>query len=153
VTLPDGITFKDKDGKVRNEVRVKWWQEDLSTYRKAAQGPPQEVEKIPDLPMPEEWASAFRYLPQDVATREAREASRSHASDSPSSSERTDARTARQDGEYPPVLFGHYWFTGTPEVISPRFACLDYSAARDGPLVAYRWDGEAELSSERLAWM
>ncbi len=25
----------------------------------------------------------------------------------------------------PPVLFGHYWFTGKPEVISPRFACLD----------------------------
>jgi len=53
----------------------------------------------------------------------------------------------------PPVLFGHYWFTGAPKVISPRFACLDYSAARDGPLVAYRWDGETELSSEKLAWV
>jgi hypothetical protein len=152
VKLPDGITFKDKDGKVRDEVRVKWWEQDLSTYRKAAQGPAEEVAKIPDLPTPAEWASAFRYLPQDVATREAREASRSRASDSPSSSERMDARTARQDGEYPPVLFGHYWFTGTPEVISPRFACLDYSAARDGPLVAYQWDGEAELKSEKLSW-
>jgi len=53
----------------------------------------------------------------------------------------------------PPVLFGHYWFTGRPEVISPHFACLDYSAARDGPLVAYRWDGEKALSSEKLAWV
>jgi hypothetical protein len=53
----------------------------------------------------------------------------------------------------PPVLFGHYWFSGTPNVISPRFACLDYSAARDGPLVAYRWDGEAQLSSQKLMWV
>jgi hypothetical protein len=53
----------------------------------------------------------------------------------------------------PPVLFGHYWFTGKPEVISKQFACLDYSVAKDGPLVAYRWDGEAELSSEKLTWV
>jgi Calcineurin-like phosphoesterase len=153
VELPPGITFKDKDGKVRNEVRVKWWQEDLSTYRKAAQGPPEEVEKVPDVPLPAEWLREFRGLPQDVATRGAREASRSHISESPLSSERRDARTARLDGECPPVVFGHYWFTGKPEVISPRFACLDYSAARDGPLVAYRWDGEAELTSDKLAWV
>jgi hypothetical protein len=53
----------------------------------------------------------------------------------------------------PPVLFGHYWFTGKPAVISPRFACLDYSVASGGPLVAYRWDGESELSSDKLAWV
>jgi Calcineurin-like phosphoesterase len=58
-----------------------------------------------------------------------------------------------QDGEYAPVLFGHYWFTGTPTVISRKFACLDYSVARGGPLVSYRWDGEEELSSEKLAWV
>ena len=152
VKLPEGFSFKDKDGKERNEVRVKWWKDDLSTYRRAAQGPPEEVEKIPDLPMPAEWLKEFGALPQDVATREAREASQSHASDSPSSSERMDARTARPDGEQPPVIFGHYWFTGKPEVISPRFACVDYSAAKDGPLVAYRWDGEQELKSDKLTW-
>ena len=53
----------------------------------------------------------------------------------------------------PPVMFGHYWFTGKPEVISPRFTCVDYSAARDGPLVAYRWDGEEELKTEKMAWV
>jgi calcineurin-like phosphoesterase family protein len=52
----------------------------------------------------------------------------------------------------PPVIFGHYWFEGEPAVISPRFACLDYSVARDGPLVAYRWDGEPELSSGKIVW-
>jgi hypothetical protein len=115
VDLPAGISFQDKEGKVRREVRVRWWQEDLSTYRKAMIGPPEEMEKIPDAPMPAEWV-AHPYSGR-------------------------------------PVLFGHYWFTGTPRVISPRFACLDYSAARDGPLVAYRWDGEAELSSEKLTWV
>jgi hypothetical protein len=55
--------------------------------------------------------------------------------------------------EGPPVLFGHYWFSGTPEVISPQFACLDYSVAKGGPLVAYRWDGETELRTEKLVWV
>jgi hypothetical protein len=115
VALPEGFSFKDKDGKIRTEVRVRWWQDDLSTYRKAAIVPAGNEEAIPDVPLPEEW------------------------------------RLHPYSG--PPVLFGHYWFTGQPEVISPRFACLDYSAARAGPLVAYRWDGEKELSSEKMAWV
>jgi calcineurin-like phosphoesterase family protein len=115
VELPPGISFKDKEGKIRHEVRVRWWEEDLSTYRKAAIGPSGDMEMIPDAPMPAEWVG-HAYIG-------------------------------------PPVLFGHYWFSGTPRVISSRFACLDYSAARDGPLVAYRWDGEAELSSEKMAWV
>jgi hypothetical protein len=115
VALPAGISFEDKGRKIRHEVRVRWWQEDLSTYRKAAIGPPDDMAMIPDAPMPEEW------------------------------------KRCRYSG--PPVLFGHYWFTGEPEVISPQFACLDYSVASGGPLVAYRWDGEAELSSAKLAWL
>jgi hypothetical protein len=115
VDLPPGISFQDKEGKIRHEVRVRWWEEDLSTYRKAAIGPSGDMEMIPDAPMPAEWVG-HPYVG-------------------------------------PPVLFGHYWFSGTPRVISSRFACLDYSAARDGPLVAYRWDGEAELSSEKMAWV
>jgi hypothetical protein len=115
VALPAGISFADKGGKVRHEVRVRWWQEDLSTYRKAAIGPPDDMAMIPDVALPEEW-KAHTY-------------------------------------SGPPVLFGHYWFTGKPQVISPRFACLDYSVANGGPLVAYRWDGESELSSDKLAWL
>jgi hypothetical protein len=115
VTLPAGISFADKGGKVRHEVRVRWWQEDLSTYRTAAIGPPDDMAMIPDVALPEEW-KAHPY-------------------------------------SGPPVLLGHYWFTGKPEVISPRFACLDYSVANGGPLVAYRWDGESELSSEKLSWV
>jgi len=49
-----------------------------------------------------------------------------------------------------PVFFGHYWMTGTPTVLSPRAACVDYSAGLGGPLVAYRFDGEGSLSDERF---
>ena len=50
-----------------------------------------------------------------------------------------------------PVFFGHYWLTGTPSVLSSRVACVDYSAARPGhPLVAYRYQGEADLLSANL---
>lgn len=51
-----------------------------------------------------------------------------------------------------PIFVGHHWFTGHPQIESPKLACLDWSAARDGPLVAYRWDGEAELSNDKLVW-
>jgi hypothetical protein len=46
-----------------------------------------------------------------------------------------------------PVFFGHYWMSGTPAPLAPRVACVDYSAGKGGPLVAYRWDGEPELSA------
>lgn len=52
-----------------------------------------------------------------------------------------------------PVLIGHHWFHGVPLIESPKLACLDWSAARGGPLVAYRWDGESELSNDGLVWV
>ncbi|NNM60613.1 MAG: metallophosphoesterase [Steroidobacteraceae bacterium] len=115
IALPDGAAFTDKDGKIRRRVRVRWWKEDVASYRDAAIVPAGDETFIPDLPLPAEW--------------------RGHPYSGP------------------PVLFGHYWFSGKPTVISPRFACLDYSVAKGGPLVAYRWDGERELRSEKLAWL
>ena len=50
------------------------------------------------------------------------------------------------DGDKP-VFFGHYWWTGIPEPLATNVACVDYSAGLDGPLVAYRWDGEPVLDS------
>lgn len=46
-----------------------------------------------------------------------------------------------------PVFVGHYWMRGTPQVQAPKVACVDYSAASDGPLVAYRWEGEITLDA------
>lgn len=52
--------------------------------------------------------------------------------------------------EAKPVFFGHYWMKGRPRVQSPTTACVDYSAALDGPLVAYRWDGEPTLNDRNF---
>ena len=52
----------------------------------------------------------------------------------------------------PPVFFGHYWLPAStpPAPLRPNIACLDYSAAKDGPLVAYRWDGEQVLTANKF---
>ncbi|MCO6043648.1 metallophosphoesterase [Aeoliella sp. ICT_H6.2] len=47
----------------------------------------------------------------------------------------------------PPVFFGHYWLTGEPTPQTRNAACVDYSVARGGKLVAYRWNGERGLST------
>jgi calcineurin-like phosphoesterase family protein len=49
-----------------------------------------------------------------------------------------------------PVFYGHYWETGTPHVSGPQTACVDYSAGRTGPLVAYRWSGESTLTDHNF---
>lgn len=38
-----------------------------------------------------------------------------------------------------PVFIGHYWLKGKPEVQHRNIACLDYSVAKNGHQVAYRW--------------
>ncbi len=51
----------------------------------------------------------------------------------------------------PPVFLGHYWMDGAPEPLAPNIACTDYSVARlGGKLVAYRWDGERNLASDKF---
>jgi hypothetical protein len=49
-----------------------------------------------------------------------------------------------------PVFIGHYWMSGSPEPQSSKVVCVDYSAAKDGPLVAYQWDGEEELDAHHF---
>ncbi len=50
--LPAGREFRDKDGIVRNRVRVRWWHEEADTFRKAAMLSPTEREALPDQPLP-----------------------------------------------------------------------------------------------------
>jgi hypothetical protein len=49
-----------------------------------------------------------------------------------------------------PVFFGHYWLRGEPRILTPHSVCLDYSVAKGGELVAYRWESEAELRPDGL---
>ncbi|MEY4339105.1 MAG: hypothetical protein RLZ14_955 [Actinomycetota bacterium] len=46
-----------------------------------------------------------------------------------------------------PVVVGHYWEQIPVALYSPKVACVDYSVAGTGPLVAYRWSGEATLDA------
>ncbi len=114
VPLPDGHSFRDKDGIERTRVRVRWWDSVATSYRTAAMMADAERAALPDVPTP-----AHVRLP---------------------ASEK-------------PVFFGHYWLTGTPVLQSPRCMCVDYSAGKGGPLVAYRFDGESQLSEERFVWV
>lgn len=52
--------------------------------------------------------------------------------------------------EEKPVFFGHYWLTGAPVLQAPNALCLDYSAGKDGPLLAYRYEAGAPLSVRHI---
>lgn len=112
-TLPPGVHFHDKDGHLRREVRLAWWDIEATTFRDAAlpmKG--LDLAAIPNEPLP---ASALPVISRGG-----------------------------------PVFFGHYWRTGIPHPQTLNIACVDYSAGRGEPLVAYRWDGEAELLPEKF---
>jgi len=49
-----------------------------------------------------------------------------------------------------PVFFGHYWLSGEPMLFRHNVCCLDYSVAKEGPLVAYRFDGEQQLDASKF---
>ena len=50
-----------------------------------------------------------------------------------------------------PIFVGHYWMQGdTPTRLANNVACLDWSVARGGPIVAYRFDGESEVDDRRF---
>lgn len=53
------------------------------------------------------------------------------------------------DGDVP-VIVGHYWESGTPTVWHAKVACVDYSVAKGGELVAYRWSGEDVLVDDNF---
>lgn len=49
-----------------------------------------------------------------------------------------------------PLFIGHYWRSGIPHPLTPKIACVDYSAGKGGPLVAYRWEGEDVLRADHF---
>ena len=51
------------------------------------------------------------------------------------------------------VFFGHYWLKGEPTLNKENICCLDYSVAKDGKLVAYRFNGEHTLDKSCLTFV
>lgn len=51
------------------------------------------------------------------------------------------------------VFFGHYWLTGHPAPFRENICCLDYSVAKGGRLVAYRYSGERGLEGGNMEFV
>tara|TARA_B100000676_G_C18083301_1_gene852970 strand:+ start:2591 stop:3520 length:930 start_codon:yes stop_codon:yes gene_type:complete len=113
VPLPSGQYFTDKDGVRRSDIRVRWWDSSLDSYKSAYIGPP--GVSLPDTPI-------INHVKVSAPDK--------------------------------PTFFGHYWFEPESEKVpvTLKAVCLDYSVAAGGPLVAYRFDGEQELSESKFIW-
>ncbi len=57
------------------------------------------------------------------------------------------------DRDQRPLFIGHYWRAGVPAPLLDNIACLDYSAVKNGRLVAYRMNNEQRLSPEHFVWV
>ncbi|MBA2608504.1 MAG: hypothetical protein H0U92_06175 [Actinobacteria bacterium] len=116
----DGHSYVDKDGHVRDRARQRWWDPSATTLASAALIPGDATT---------ESGEPFPPLPDDEPV------------DSIVSNRAVDR----------PVLYGHYWRSGsTPSIDNARAACLDWSIAGGGHLVAYRWTGESDLADANL---
>jgi Calcineurin-like phosphoesterase len=110
--LPEQISFRDKYGDQRREVRLRWWLEPGTTLRTAALIEEAKRDRLPETPLP------------------------------------TGVLLGSSSGT--PCFFGHYWMKGEPVLMSSQAACVDWSVAAGGALVAYRFDGERALSVDRF---
>jgi hypothetical protein len=59
----------------------------------------------------------------------------------------------RYDRNERPCFIGHYWLRGKPSRLSSNVACLDYSVAKQGKLVAYRWNTETRLADSHFEYV
>lgn len=117
----DGYHYSDKDGNRRERARIRWWARGATTLRDLAIIPDGCELRAPD-------GTEAEVLPTTVL----------------------EATPVQQYEDSTPVFVGHYWETGVPEPLDRRIACVDYSAGKGGPLVAYRWDGEETLDSAKF---
>jgi|SRR6056297_109264 len=116
-----GRRYTDKDGNVRTRARIAWWDESATTVASAAVMPGGST--IVDA------HGAPTSLPDEPLA---------------------DADRFRRDCDTP-VIFGHYWWNAGLGITSDRALCVDFSVAKHGELVAYRWDGETTLDESKIA--
>lgn len=123
--------------------------------------------KGPEVPLPEGYEYIDNYA---IPRRRARFAWWDTGADTYATSVLVPSSAKRPDGSpYPPLpdapvptppatpyhddipLFvGHYWRTGPREALGDHVVCVDYSAGKHGPLVAYRWDGGRVLRADKF---
>ena len=110
--------FCDKNGDVRASARVRWWNADAAA-----------IDNLIDLPAGTKTVDGTPYPAIPPAACTDHDRSFSYSDDIP-------------------VIYGHHWRHWEPDEHldwTPRTACVDFSAARGGPLVAYQWRGEAAI--------
>lgn len=121
----DGYWYTDKDGNKRARGRAEWWNTGATTLRDIVRIDPS-------------------WLLFDGAGNSAVELPATPIDDIAES-------VPTYPADAPPVLFGHYWFSGKhPKPCSPTTACVDFSAVKGGPFVAYRWDHEPALDPKKF---
>jgi hypothetical protein len=114
--------FLDKGGDPRRHARIRWWNSQGRSVSDLAEIPPGSQQENGD---------AYPAI-GDVSCDE--------------------TALAFEYRGTKPVLFGHYWRNWAPTPVTdwtPKAACVDFSADKGGPLVAYRWDGEDTLSDDK----
>jgi hypothetical protein len=121
LTDHDQPAYLDWAGHRREEARVRWWNDGARTLREITEvgGGYTTEDRAPYPELPETEVSAeYRSF---VYTDDV------------------------------PVFYGHYWREGSPQHRldwTANTACVDFSAVRDGTLMAYRWSGEREIRVE-----
>lgn len=129
IDLPKGFPpILDKDGNLRKKVRLKWWLprdqwKDAATYDQVTRINENSLKKLTDI-----------RIPCEILENIKKEMNKNKEEDIP-------------------VFFGHYWFTGTPQLLTKNVACLDYSVGRGGKLVCYRYDGETILDESKFVFV
>lgn len=68
-------------------------------------------------------------------------------------SEEEHARLLQYGADQKPLFVGHYWCKGQPRTLRDNLACLDYSAVKNGLLVAYRMGQETALNNAGFVWV
>jgi hypothetical protein len=122
--LPPAVSYADKDGNRRTKGRTRWW---LNAHGK----------------------SYAQYMEPITSTDEAI----NHAMTNTFLDDSVVQRITQPEGyipDAPPVFFGHYWLRGQPQLQAPNVCCLDYSVAKGGELVCYRFDGESQLDASKF---
>ena len=116
----NGYWYFDKGGVKRYDARVAWWNSSATTLRNGTVIPD-------DTQLHDPEGKPVQELPDDELPND-----------------------IPRYQEAIPVVFGHYWNSGPLRREGPTTVCVDYSAGKGGPLVAYRWSGERKLTADHL---
>ncbi len=113
--------YADKDGHLRENARIRWWNGNATTLR--------EIAEISGT-FTTESGTPYPELPGIDVT--------------------PDDRSYVYTGTVP-VFYGHYWRQGDPQHLrdwNSLSACVDFSAVKGGTLTAYRWSGESRIDPD-----